>query len=151
MIEIWAEQSMIFVSDIQCLNHLIYSISHCNKRHTDWYCKCSRYVIYVFCLVILITHKFTPANVKLVTEQKKLDNLVQALGENRFSLHKPYMKGTHITILQEIENKFQSVNSPSVIWIRGSPGIGKSALVASVVAQLWAQDCYVISFRFDCT
>jgi len=61
------------------------------------------------------------------------------------------MKGTHITILQEIENKFQSVNDPSVIWIRESPGIGKSALATSVVAQLWAQDCHVISFYFNCT
>ena len=35
LIEIRAEQGLIFVSDIQCVNHLIRGISHCSERHTD--------------------------------------------------------------------------------------------------------------------
>ena len=98
-----------------------------------------------------MTHTFALANVKIVAEQKELDDLVRALGENRLSLRKPCMEGTRITILQEIENKIKSVDCPNVIWIRGSPGVGKSALAASVAAQLREQDRHVISFRFDRT
>jgi len=35
LIEIRAEQGLIFVSDIQCVNHLIRGISHCSERHMD--------------------------------------------------------------------------------------------------------------------
>jgi len=42
------------------------------------------------------------------------------------------MEGTRQTILQEIENKVKSADSHNVIWIRGSPGVGKSALAASI-------------------
>ena len=38
-----------------------------------------------------------------------------------------------------------------MIWIRGSPGIGKSALAASISTQLQDQNRHVISFRFDRT
>ena len=46
LIEIRAEQGLIFVSDIQCLNHLIRGISYCGERHTDRHCKCSRWVVF---------------------------------------------------------------------------------------------------------
>ena len=58
------------------------------------------------------------------------------------------MEGTRTTILQEIENE---IDGPNVIWIRGSPGVGKSALAASIANQLEDQKCHVISFRFDRT
>jgi len=61
------------------------------------------------------------------------------------------MEGTRATILQEIENEIQSVDGHDVIWIRGSPGVGKSALAASITARLQEQDRHVISFRFDRT
>ena len=38
-----------------------------------------------------------------------------------------------------------------MIWIRGSPGVGKSALAASIANRLVDQKRHVISFRFDCT
>jgi len=89
--------------------------------------------------------------VKVIAEQKELDVLVRALGENRLFLRKPCMEGTRTTVLQEIENEIQSVDSHNVIWIRGSPGVGKSALAASITARLQGQDRHVISFRFDRT
>jgi len=94
---------------------------------------------------------FAPENAKVVAEQKELDDLVRALGEDRLFLRKPCMEGTRTTILQEIENKIKSVNGHNVIWIRGSPGVGKSALAASIAARLREQDRHVISFRFDRT
>ena len=87
---------------------------------------------------------------KVIAEQE-LDVLVRALGENRLFLRKPCMEGTRTTVLQEIENEIQSVDSHNVIWIRGSPGVGKSALAASITARLQGQDRHVISFRFDRT
>jgi len=98
-----------------------------------------------------LTYNFALANVKAVTEQKELDDLVRALGENKLSLRRPCMEGTRTTILQEIENEIQSIDGHNVIWIRGSPGVGKSALAASIVAGLRAQDRHFITFRFDRT
>jgi len=61
------------------------------------------------------------------------------------------MEGTRTTILQEIENEIKNVDGPNVIWIRGSPGVGKSALAASIANRLVDQKRRVISFRFDRT
>jgi len=61
------------------------------------------------------------------------------------------MEGTRTTILQEIEDEIKNINAPNVIWIRGSPGVGKSALAASIVNRLVDQKRHVIPFQFDCT
>jgi len=61
------------------------------------------------------------------------------------------MKGTRTTILQDIENEIKNVDGPNVIWIRGSPGVGKSALAASIANWLGDQNRHVITFRFDRT
>jgi len=98
-----------------------------------------------------VTRDFASANMKVVVEQKELNDLVRALGTNRLPLRIPCMEGTRTTILQEIKNEINNVDGPNVIWIRGSPGVGKSALAASIGAWLWEQDRRVISFRFDRT
>ena len=105
----------------------------------------------VFCLLILMTHNFVTANAKVVSEQKELDDLVHALGENRLALRKSCMEGTRTAILQEIENEIKNVDGPNMIWIKGSPDVGKSALAASISNQLEAQKRHVIAFRFNCT
>ena len=61
------------------------------------------------------------------------------------------MKGTRIAILQRIEDEINKVGDHNVVWIRGSPGVGKLALAASISTQLTDQGRRVISFRFDST
>ena len=61
------------------------------------------------------------------------------------------MEGTRTTILQEMEDEIKNVDGPNVIWIRGSPGVGKSVLAASIANQLSDKKRHVISFRFDRT
>jgi len=61
------------------------------------------------------------------------------------------MKDTRTIILQEIEDEIKNIDGPNMIWIRGSPGVGKSALAASIASRLEAQKRPVISFRFDRT
>ena len=90
-------------------------------------------------------------SVETAADKKELDDLVAALGENRLPLRKPCMGGTRTTILQEIENEIENVNAPNVIWIRGSPGVGKSALAASIANWLMDRKRHVIQFRFDRT
>ena len=82
---------------------------------------------------------------------QELDDLVRALGENRPILCKPCMEGTHTAILEEIEKEVNKVDGHNVIWIRGSPGVGKSALAASISTRLQDQGRHVIPFRFDRT
>jgi len=72
----------------------------------------------------------------LILEKKDLGNLVSALGGNRLSLCDPCMEGTRLGILQQIENEIKRTDGHNVIWIRGSPGVGKSALAASITTQL---------------
>jgi len=84
-------------------------------------------------------------------KKKELDDLMHMLGENRLPLRESCMEGTRTTILQEIEKEIKNVGGPSVIWIRGSPGVGKSALAASIANRLLDQKRHVISFRFDRT
>jgi len=83
--------------------------------------------------------------------KKELDDLVSALGENRLLPCKPCMEGTRSAILQKIENDIKNVDDHNVIWIRGSPGVGKSTLAASIAARLRKQGRHVVSFRFDRT
>jgi len=61
------------------------------------------------------------------------------------------MEGTRIAILQEVEYEIKNVDGPNVVWIRGSPGVGKSALAASIANRLEDQKRHVISFRFERT
>jgi len=90
-------------------------------------------------------------NSKMAADKKELEDLVSALGENRLPLRKPCMEGTRTAILQKIEDEIKNVNGPNMIWIRGSPGVGKSALAASIANRLEDQKRRVISFRFDRT
>ena len=86
-----------------------------------------------------------------VAEQKQLDDLTRALDGNSLRPRKPCMPGTRIGILEQIRNEVNKVDSYSVIWIRGSLGVGKSALAASIADQLQVQGRHVIWFRFDRT
>jgi len=88
---------------------------------------------------------------KTIAEQKKLDSLVKFLGGSKLPLRKPCMEGTRQTILQEIESKVKTTDGHNVIWIRGSPGVGKSALAASISTRVEDQGRHVISFQFDRT
>jgi len=93
----------------------------------------------------------TPENAREVAEQKQLDELMRALGGNSLPPREPCMKGTRTTILQEIEDEVNKVDGHDVIWIRGSLGVGKSALAASIADRLRVQGRHVIWFRFDRT
>ena len=84
-------------------------------------------------------------------DEKKLDDLVHSLPGNRPSLRNPCMKGTRNDILDKIESELKRVDGPNVIWIRGSPGVGKSALASSIAIRLQKQNRQAICFRFDRT
>jgi len=59
------------------------------------------------------------------------------------------MESTRTAVLQEIGNEIKNANGLNLIWRRGSPGVGKSALAASTA--IWPEDQKrrVISFRFE--
>ena len=61
------------------------------------------------------------------------------------------MEDTRYDILQQIETEIKNTNGHNVIWIRGSPGVGKSALAASITERLQGQNRHVTWFRFDRT
>ena len=69
---------------------------------------------------------------------------MSALGWKKLKLHKSCMEGTHSGILQATETKVKNTSGHNMIWIRGSPGVGKSALVASISTQLQDQVSKII-------
>ena len=79
--------------------------------------------------------------------EKKLDDLVHAVAKPL--LRNPCMEGTRSDILDKIESEVKRFDGSNVIWIRGSPGVGKSALAASIATRLQEQNRQVIWFRFD--
>ena len=83
-----------------------------------------------------------------ICNNDNINNLVSALGVKKLKLCKSYMEGTHSDILQAIETKVKNTSGHTMIWIRGSPGVGKSALAASILTQLQNQNRHVISFWF---
>ena len=89
--------------------------------------------------------------VAAVAEQKELDDLVSTLGGNKLKMCEPCMEGICSDILQAIETEVKNTGGHNMIWIRGSPGVGKSALAASISTRLQDQNRHVISFRFDRT
>jgi len=107
----------------------------------------------VGCLLFLSSSRFSSSieNAKAGAEQKELDDLVCTLEGDRLFLCKACMEGTWQTILQEIEDAVNKVDGHNIIWIRGSPGVGKSALVASISTWLQDQGRRVIPFCFDRT
>ena len=50
---------------------------------------------------------------EMVTDKKKLDDLMNTLGDNRLQLHEPCMAGTRTTILQKIEDEIKNVDCPN--------------------------------------
>ena len=73
---------------------------------------------------------------------------MSTIGGKKLELHEPCMKDTRNDILQAIGSEVKSVDGHNMIWIRGTPGVGKSALAASILIRLQDQNRHVISFRF---
>ena len=74
-----------------------------------------------------------------IAEDKKLDDLVSALGE--LALNEPCMKGACDAFFNEIKREPKNVNG------RGFPGAGKSVLAISIVIRLQNQKCDIVAVR----
>ena len=68
---------------------------------------------------------------------------MSALGKRKLKLCKSCMEGTHSGILQVIETEIKNTSSYNMIWIRRSPGVGKSALAVRILTQLQDQNRHV--------
>jgi len=93
-------------------------------------------------IIWLVVSAILVNNVK-IAEDKKLNDLVSALGE--LALNEPRMKGARDAIFNEIERDPENVSG------RGSPGAGKSISATSIVIRLQNQNRHVISLQFDRT
>ena len=58
------------------------------------------------------------------------------------------MEGTHTNVIAKINGWIDDVDSPNIFWLKGSPGAGKSAILATMVAQLRAERCLGSYFFF---
>ena len=89
-------------------------------------------------IVQVVWFMVSAAMVATVAKQKELDDLVSTLGENKLKMCKPCMRCTCSDILQVIETEVKNTGGHNMIWIRGSPDVGKSTLAASI--STWLQN-----------
>ncbi|KAF9449463.1 WD40 repeat-like protein [Macrolepiota fuliginosa MF-IS2] len=59
------------------------------------------------------------------------------------------LEGTRQTILSYVDTWINDFAGPNILWIRGFPGVGKSALASSIVSRLRAQHRLGSYFIFD--
>ena len=87
-------------------------------------------------IVQVVWFMVSAAMVAAVAKQKELDDLVNTFGGNKLKMCKLCMEGICSDILQVTETEVKNTGGHNMIWIIGSPGIGKSALAASILTQL---------------
>src|ERR1700742_2776320 len=59
------------------------------------------------------------------------------------------MENTRQNILSEIQKWCTDMNAPNILWIKGYPGVGKSAIATSLVKQLRASTRQGSSFFYQ--
>ena len=87
-------------------------------------------------IVQVVWFMVSAAMVATVAKQKELNDSVSTHEVNKFKMCKPCMKGTCSNILQVIGTKVKNTSGHNMIWIRESPSVRKSALVASILTWL---------------
>jgi hypothetical protein len=59
------------------------------------------------------------------------------------------MSGTREDILVTIDEWTKDLDAPNILWLKGHPGVGKSAIVSTIVKQLLAASRLTSSFFFQ--
>ncbi|PVF93396.1 WD40 repeat-like protein [Serendipita vermifera] len=67
----------------------------------------------------------------------------------RESPHAECMEGTRLDILAEVDHWVADMDAPNILWIHGHPGVGKSAIAASIMARLQESRRLGSSFVFQ--
>ncbi|KAF5362435.1 hypothetical protein D9756_002759 [Leucocoprinus leucothites] len=85
------------------------------------------------------------------TESRDGQKLKKALVEGLefIPLAKECMKDTRVTILSDIDARIHGNEDTNIIWIKGFPGVGKSALASTIVSRLRDQGELLSYFIFD--
>jgi hypothetical protein len=63
--------------------------------------------------------------------------------------HEPCMKGTRHDILSQINTWIDDLDAPNILWLKGYPGVGKSAIASTLVSQLRESNRLGSSFFFQ--
>ncbi|KAJ3575772.1 hypothetical protein NP233_g870 [Leucocoprinus birnbaumii] len=59
------------------------------------------------------------------------------------------LPGTRVTILNEVDARIHESGDHNIIWIRGFPGVGKSALASTIISRLHERGQLLSYFVFD--
>ncbi|PVF91181.1 WD40 repeat-like protein, partial [Serendipita vermifera] len=63
--------------------------------------------------------------------------------------HEPCMEGTRQDILEQINMWVDDLDAPNILWLKGYPGVGKSAIASTLVSQLSTSKRLGSSFFFQ--
>jgi hypothetical protein len=63
--------------------------------------------------------------------------------------HEPCMEGTRHDILSQINTWIDDLDAPNILWLKGYPGVGKSAIASTLVSQLRTSNRLGSSFFFQ--
>jgi hypothetical protein len=62
--------------------------------------------------------------------------------------HRECLEGTRQDILKDVEDWMEDFTAPNILWLKGHPGVGKSAIAASLVSRLQSSNRLGSSFVF---
>jgi hypothetical protein len=82
------------------------------------------------------------------SEVKEILSTLHPVDRSGYYVH-PCMEGTRENILREIDAWLVDVIAPNILWIKGCPGSGKSAIASSLVSSLTKRGRLGSSFAFN--
>ena len=86
-------------------------------------------------------------NVNNKSEIEEMLSTLKAVDRSGYYVQ-PCMEGTRENILGEIDAWLEDLDAPNILWIRGSPGSGKSTIASSLVSRLMKRRRLGSSFAF---
>ncbi|KIM22020.1 hypothetical protein M408DRAFT_333140 [Serendipita vermifera MAFF 305830] len=97
----------------------------------------------------ITSHIQSPTDVRLSREEKGVLSELRIKGIKCGSPVQGCMPGTRKAILDQIQDWAVDLNAPNILWLKGHPGVGKSAIATEVVDQLVALGRLGSSFFFQ--
>ncbi|KAJ7600429.1 hypothetical protein C8J56DRAFT_1038056 [Mycena floridula] len=105
-----------------------------------------------------IGHFMVQVQIDLVVSIKEIptkhDTAIEKLAYNKGARYDAAsatgcLEGTRVQLLNIIHSYFGQMTSRPFMWLRGSPGTGKSAIAKTVAANLYSQSLLAASYFFD--
>ncbi|TDL22886.1 hypothetical protein BD410DRAFT_788264 [Rickenella mellea] len=138
-----------FYSETAALHSVVSSSS---RKEVDALTKKFNYFKQQFDRGIAVEARLALESLSASNKDNKDDELLKQLKPPGFELGEPIygcMEGTRADILASIDEWVEDLEAPNILWLRGFPGVGKTAIASSLVQRLRKTGRLGSSFFFE--